>query len=434
MKFNDLFKTFFVLFFCLAIIGKVKAQEKSSFSQQFQMNIEIRPRAEYTSNYILPPNDSIDPYFYITQRNRISMQFTSEKWFVKSDLQEIHVWDKENSNSKVGSINFYQLFFETKFRNINFRLGRQSILLDNGRLFSDAPWAQQGRSHEGIRIMKYSQHFANDFFFLFTRNYNTSFETAYSPVTSNRYKYMLVYNFSYNWNKNFTFNSLNTVDFLEKTNSETLYARATAGGRIEFKKKNWYYTLNSYLQFGQNQKGQDLLAYYLQPEIKLSLSKATWRLGAEIISGSSSQTNIENSRDFDVLYGVTWKFNGNMNIFTRFPADVGGRGLVNPYLFALFPLSSKLSIRSDFHLFYTQYPLLDNNNQEVSKFLGFENDFSLKYIPIKQLEINGAFSFYKSTDSMQYLPKVQDDTKLALWSYVMVSYSFNAVNSKKSRK
>lgn len=213
----------FLLF--LVVSGYLNAQKSDSLSQQFLMNIEIRPRAEYTSNYILPPNDSIDPYFYITQRNRVSMQYLREKWFIKSDLQEIHLWDEANSNSKVGSINFYQLFLETKFKDINFRVGRQNILLDNGRLFSDAPWAQQGRAHEGIRVMKYTPHFAHDFFFVFTRKYNTSFESAYSPVASNKYKYMLVYNFSYNSNKNLSFNSINTVDFLEKTNSETLHSR-----------------------------------------------------------------------------------------------------------------------------------------------------------------------------------------------------------------
>ncbi|WP_426485096.1 alginate export family protein [Flavobacterium sp. 2] len=426
---NQIKQVFSLLIFIVSV-NQIIAQEKDSLSQQFLMNIEIRPRAEYTSNYILPPNDSIDPYFYITQRNRISMQYERKKWFIKSDLQEIHLWDENNKASKVGSINFYQLFFETKLKTINFRLGRQNILLDNGRLFSDAPWAQQGRAHEGIRLMKYSEHFSHDFFFLFTRNYNNSFDAAYSPVASNKYKYMLIYNFSYISKKAFSFNSINTVDFLEDSNSDAIYARATTGGRIEFKKKQWYYTINSYLQFGQNSKGQHLFAYYFQPEIKLSLPKSNWRLGAEIISGSSPNLSANNSGNFDVLYGVTWKFNGNMNVFTRFPADVGGKGLVNPYLFATFLINPKLSLRSDFHLFYTQYSLLNNLNQEMSKFLGFENDISLKYIPIKQLEINCAFSFYQSTNSMQNLPKIQDVNKLTLWSYVMVSYSFNALNHK----
>jgi len=417
-----------LLFF---VIIQINAQQIDKQSQQFLMDIEIRPRAEFTSNYILAPNDSIDPYFYITQRNRISMQYAREKWLIKSDVQEIHLWDQENQASKIGSINFYQLFLETKFKSINFRLGRQSILLDNGRLFSDAPWAQQGRVHEGIRIMKSSKHFTNDFFFLFTRNYGNEFEPAYSPVASNKYKYLLVNNFNYHFNKGFSFNSLNVIDFLEDTNSGKMYTRATTGGRIEFKKKQWYYTLNSYLQFGDNPKGQKLFAYYFQPEIKLSLQKIIWRLGAEIISGSSPSLSTGKSGDFDVLYGVTWKFNGNMNVFTRFPADVGGKGLVNPYLFTTIPINPKLSLRSDFHLFYNQYPLLNNLGHEMTKFLGFENDFSLKYQPVKDLEINYAFSFYKSTESMKYLPKIQDENKLALWSYLMVSYSFNAVNTKR---
>lgn len=423
-------KIYILILFPLLFTIQLTAQEIDSLSHQFLMNIEIRPRAEYTSNYILLPNDSVDPYFYITQRNRISMQYAREKWLVKSDLQEIHLWDENNKASKVGSINFYQLFFETKLKSINIRLGRQSILLDNGRLFSDAPWAQQGRAHEGVRIMKYSKNFSNDFFFLFTRKYGAEFESAYSPVASNKYKYMLVNNFSYYSNKGFSFNSLNAVDFLENTNSGQLYTRATTGGRMEFKRKQWYYTLNSYLQFGRNVKGQNLLAYYFQPEIKLSLLRSNWRLGAEIISGSNARLSIDRSGDFDVLYGVTWKFNGNMNVFTRFPNDVNGKGLVNPYLFTTIPLNTKLSIRSDFHLFYTQYPLLNNSGKEMKKFLGFEDDISLKYTPIKELEINYAFSFYQSTNSMKYLPKIQDENKFAFWSYLMISYSFSAVNLK----
>lgn len=423
-----------IYLFFLVSINQLHAQKADSLSQHFLMNIEIRPRAEYTSNYILPPNISIDPYFYITQRNRVSMSYEREKWLLKSDLQEIHLWDQDNKASKVGSVNFYQLFLETKFKTINFRLGRQNILLDNGRLFSDAPWAQQGRAHEGIRVMKYSKHIANDFFFLFTRNYSNKFDPAYSPVAANRYKYLLMNSFNYNSNKVFSFNSINIVDFLEDTNSGEMYTRATTGGRIDFKKNKWNYTLNSYLQFGDNPKGKKLFAYYFQPEIRLSLQKATWRLGAEIISGSSPRLSSNASGDFDVLYGVTWKFNGNMNVFTRFPTDVGGKGLINPYLFAAIPLTKKLSLRSDFHLFYTQYPLLNNTGQNSNKFLGFENDTSLKYTPVKELEINYAFAFYQPTNAMKDLPKIQDVNKIAIWSYLMVSYNFNAVDIKRYKK
>lgn len=426
---KNLIKIFIFFFFITASI-QLKAQESDNSSGQFLMNVELRPRVEYTSNYFLPPNDSIDPYFYTTQRNRISMSYTREKWLIKSDVQEIHVWEEQNLKSKVGSINFYQLFFEAKIKSFHIRLGRQSILLDNGRLFSDAPWAQQGRAHEGIRLMNYGKHFANDFFFLFTRKYGNEFDPVYSPVAANRYKYLVVNNFSYNFDNGFSFNSLNAVDLFEDANSGTAYVRATTGGRIELKRKQWYYTLNSYLQFGRTPQGKRLSAYYLQPEIRLSLKSSVWRLGAEIISGNSSQLPLNESESFDVLYGVTWKFNGNMNIFTRFPTDVGGKGLINPYLFTTVPLNNKLSVRSDFHLFYNQFPLKNSAGQNAKKYLGFESDLSLKYLPIKQLEINYALSCYSSSDTMQYLPKIQNENKLAFWSYLMISYSFNALKTK----
>jgi len=423
-------KIFFSFLFITVLISQSKAQVKEVPSGLFSVNAEIRPRAEFTSNYMLPPNDSIDPYLYVTQRNRISMAYSREKWVMKSDFQEIHLWDQNSRIGKTAGLNFYQLYFETRLKSLNLRIGRQSVLLDNGRLFSDAPWAQQGHAHEGIRLMQHSKNLTNDLFFLFTRNYKNSFESAYSPVASNKYKYLLVYNLSWSFNDRLSLNSLSAVDFLEKANSQTLYTRATAGGRIDYKNKNWFYTLNSYIQFGQNAKGQHLAGYYLQPEIKWADAKCTFRLGAEIISGSSPDTKNNRSADFDVLYGVTWKFNGNMNVFTRFPTDVGGKGLINPYLFSQLQLNPKLSIRNDFHLFYNQYHPSGALNQEMSRFLGYENDISLKYMPIKQLEINCALSFYQPTDSMMNLPKIKDTNQTAFWSYLMVSYSFNAVNLK----
>ncbi len=77
MILKNVFKIFFILF--ILAIFRSQAQEKDSLARQFLMNIEIRPRAEYTSNYTLPPNTTVDPYFYITQRNRISMQYEKEK-------------------------------------------------------------------------------------------------------------------------------------------------------------------------------------------------------------------------------------------------------------------------------------------------------------------------------------------------------------------
>lgn len=424
-----------ILLFCSFVHSLCAQQhERDSLVQKFLLNIEIRPRTEYRYNYILPPKDTLSPDVYITQRNRASMQYARKKWLIKSDVQEIHVWKQGDNVSQVGSVAIYQLYAESLFRSVNVRIGRQRVLFDNGRLFSDAPWAQQGRSHEGIRLMKETKRISTDLLFLFTRKYEKYFDATYSPVAANRYKYLFIYQFSYRSQKLFSFNTINAVDLFEDAASGRLYTRATIGGRAELKNERWYVTLNAFIQCGEYPSGKKVLAYYLQPEIRLTRKTSVWRLGAEVISGTGAEQSGNQSGNFDVLYGVLWKFNGNMNVFTRFPSDVGGRGLINPYFFVTVPVGRKLAFRSDFHLFFTQYALLNESGQQVSKYLGFEHDLSLKYIPVKNVEINGGFSFFISSASMQYLPKILDVTQTAVWSYVMVSYTLNAIHATQYKK
>ncbi|ULQ51785.1 hypothetical protein [Flavihumibacter fluvii] len=431
---NSSLKNSFIALIFIILSNQLFSQQTDSLLNGLKISLELRPRAEYTYNYALPPNDTVSPFLFITQRNRLSISYARPKWLIKSDFQEIHYWDKFQSSAKVGSINFYQLFVETKFKGLNIRAGRQSVLLDNGRIFSDAPWAQQSRAHEGIRIMHRAKQLRNDLFLLFTRNYGNQFEPTFSPVAAHRYKYLFIHHLNYNVSKAFSFNTINALDIFKNESSGNTYHRFTSGGRIEVKNNRWYYTLNTYLQYGHNPQGKKLLAYYIQPEIKMSVQKSTIRFGAELLSGSSPGLSANQSGDFDVLYGVAWKFMGNMNVFTRFPADVAGKGLINPYLFILLPLDKKISLRSDSHLFYTQYNLLNETGQPQNKYVGFESDISLRYIPAKNLDVNYGFSFLKSSSSMKYLPKIQNEKQIAVWSYLMVSYTLNILHLKPKAK
>jgi hypothetical protein len=424
----------FTFYLMVAATTRLYSQSKDSLQSQFKVNLEIRPRAEYRFNYFHPPGDSAVEYFNVVQRNRLGISYTRKKWLFKSDFQEIHVWDEKHSASKVGSLNFYQLFFETKFKRLNVRLGRQGVLLDNGRIFSDAPWSQQGRAHEGLRLMANFPKFQHDAFILFTRKYGDRFDANFSPVAAHRYKYLLIHHLSYNANKSISFNTINAMDVFNDTSSGNMHTRFTIGGRIEIKNKQWYGTINSYFQFGKTPQGKSLTAYYLQPELKLTHKKTTWRLGAEIISGTKSRYAKDQSSDFDVLYGVAWKFMGNMNLFTRFPADVAGKGLINPYLFVNYSINKKVSIRSDVHSFNTMYHLGDGITRKKRKFLGIENDISVKFQPNSNWEINYGFSFMKPTSAMALLPKVEDVNKIVVWSYLMLAYNINVFQTSKSNK
>lgn len=184
-------------------------------------------------------------------------------------------------------------------------------------------------------------------------------------------------------------------------------------------------------KYGHNSSSKKIQAYYIQPEVSAGIGNATVRLGAEILSGNSTATPNDVSNSFVPLYGVPWKFMVNMNFFTRFPADVNDMGFINPYLFLIYQLSKKLSLRADAHLFFSQYQLTDPNNDLAGKYLGFENDLSLNFKPVNKVEIIFGFSSAFVEKRMELLKKVPDSNKIPVWSYLMTSYSPQLIHSKK---
>jgi hypothetical protein len=188
--------------------------------------------------------------------------------------------------------------------------------------------------------------------------------------------------------------------------------------------------VNAYYQYGQNAAAKKLRAYYIQPEISANTGNTLFRLGAEILSGDKSDVPKDVSSSFVPLYGVAWKFMGNMNLFTRFPADVNAKGLVNPYLFVIYQAGKNLSLRGDAHLFYSQYPLMKEGSEIEGKYLGFESDLSLNYKPVKGIEIIYGFSFTVADERMELLNKVPDAGKIPVWSYLMISFTPKLLNLK----
>ncbi|MEO6287522.1 MAG: alginate export family protein [Dyadobacter sp.] len=400
------------------------SQSSDTLTHQLNVDLEIRPRAEFRNHFMLTPADSLMPEFYVSQRNRISITYTGPKLKFHASPQEIHVWGKSGTFSHVGSINAFELYIEPYIsKHFSVRIGRQALSLDNGRLFSAAPWSQQSRAHEGVRLF-YKNKVATDLTIAFTRPYGKAFDAAYSPVASHQYKFLVLHHLKYKINSHTDLTTINAMDVFEKTNIDgRYYARITNGGRLEYSRGGLYGTVNAYYQYGTNAGSKKIRAYYIQPEISANIGHALLRLGAEILSGNRATIPKNVTNSFVPLYGVAWKFMGNMNLFTRFPADVNDKGLVNPYLFIIYQAGKKLSLRADAHFFYSQYDLQESGKDLHGKYLGFENDISLNFKPVRRMEIIYGFSYTLATKRMELLKKVPDSKKTPIWSYLMISYT-----------
>jgi hypothetical protein len=406
--------------FCFSLYS----QDTETWKEDIKIHLDIRPRAEFRNNFMLTAADSTMPEIFASQRNRIHLTYQRRKLKFLASAQEIHLWGKQGKLSTTGSINFYELYLEPSLtKNLSLRIGRQGISLDNGRLFSDAPWSQQGRAHEGVRLLYASSRLAADLITTFTRDYSTHFDAAYSPVAAHTYKLLLVQHAKYTWSKHYTFTLINAAEAFERLDKPSgYYIRVTNGGRVEYLTNKLYLTISGYYQYGENATRKKISAYYLQPETSYTINKIRLRLGAEISSGENTAFAHTKSRSFVPLYGVAWKFMGNMNFFTRFPSDVNNSGLINPYLFVVFTLTNKLYLRADGNLFYTQYPLVYPDKSTANRYLGFENDLSFNYKISPTVDMQGGFSYLLPTNSMVLLNKVEDAQKIPVWSYFMISF------------
>ncbi|WP_348799988.1 alginate export family protein [Flavobacterium adhaerens] len=404
----------------------------NSENKIFTVGLEFRPRGEYRDGYRQLPNDTTKAAFFASQRSRLNISY-EQPWFkFHTSIQDIRVWGQYGQASTTGSLNVYEAFVEINpFENFVVKMGRQKVELDNGRLFSAANWSQTGRAHDGLNLIYKNNTIETELLTAFNQSSERIFETSYSPTTFNNYKLLNLHYLKAKINDDFTITTINSADSFEsKTNSQTLYTRGTSGGRLEFKKNNFYLTFAGYYQYGQLQSGADISAYYFQPEIQYKFKKWTTRLGAEYMSGDNAAHPSTTSKSFVPLYGVAWKFMGNMDYFTTFPKDVLNGGLVNPYLFVYYNANKKLCFRSDFHLFYLQNKVFDKQGNNIKSYLGYENDLSLRYKYNSFSTIDFGFSYMFAQKSMEDL-KGGDSNKTPLWSYIMITFNPELFSSKK---
>jgi hypothetical protein len=410
---------YFLKIYILAFVPLLKNVPQDSVTKQISVDLEIRPRFEFRENYRLTSEQTLDHHMWATQRNRINAFYSDRLLKAYASFQQIHLFNYGAIASGIGNINFNELYVETKIGKSNSaRIGRQNFQLDNGRMFSAAPWSQQNRSHEGIRLIHQSPNFDSDLAVFFTRDYKENYNPSFSPVASHKYEYLLVYHLLKRQN-NWTYTFINSAELLGKTYANS--KRYASGGRLEFRSEPWYTTLSGYYQFGRNFQQQKVNAYYIQPEIALNLRKFNFRLGTELLSGNrfNNQNNISHS--YEIPYGVAWKFMGNMNFYAKFPSDLNEKGLVNPYFFSNYKVSPILSLRIDNHLFYSQYQLKAANRN----YLGFETDFSFSYEPAKYVLVTGGLSFYLPEESTLLLEKIKSETAIPVWSYLSIAFKPN---------
>ncbi|MEO8712940.1 MAG: alginate export family protein, partial [Parafilimonas sp.] len=384
--------------------------------------LDMRTRFEWRHGYKSLPTSDTSSAFFINQRTRFNVDYKSKSLDVFLSFQDARVWgqqDPREGQSGIGTASasttfadyLFEAYAEPKFNDkFSIRIGRQRIMYDNQRLFSENEWRLPGNSHDAIRLIYNNKiNFTTEFLAAFNQSGENVFTTKYQPLVPN-YKSLLIHYLSWKLNDKFTLTTINSADGYQSSDPSkysTTNERFTSGGRMEFTSNNWYATFSGYYQYGKDSSGKKLGAYYLQPEIRYTNKTLTLRIGMEYLSGADSSAHNSKDKNFVPLYGTAHRFMGNLDYFGTFPKDVNGAGLINPYLFVWYN-KNKIGLRIENHLFYSQSQFVFTGTV-INKYLGFENDLRFNYKPNKITDLEFGFCWAAVTKSMTIIKKSGDE-------------------------
>ncbi|MFI5172125.1 MAG: alginate export family protein [Chitinophagales bacterium] len=162
----------------------------SSLNAQLNIKIEIRPRTEFRAGYRIPMNLNVSPSLFVSQRSRLSFDYTHEKLTIKTSIQDVRVWGDEIQNIDNPSIGLHEAYAQIQIGKNSFLIaGRQELVYDDHRLLGNSDWTQTARSHDALLYKFTNQKWKIDAIAAYNQLSENNFATEY---TTSNYQTLLI--------------------------------------------------------------------------------------------------------------------------------------------------------------------------------------------------------------------------------------------------
>ncbi len=377
---------------------------------QLTINSEIRPRFEFRDGYKKLASSGVVPSFLVSQRTRLSFNYTSDKIKFTFTPQDVRIWGNERLSSSTGiygddaSLDIFEDFAEIKLgKKCWVSVGRQQLVYDYERLLSARNWNQNGIAYDAVLLKtvfkQWNIHLAG--------SWNSLSETS----SNNLYLSDRLKSLNFIW-VNKKFNEKQNVSILhiasgvtETDSTNTLFFRQTSGIYTDFQGEKIKYRANAYYQYEKNKIGQNISAFLIDIDGSYKILKLTPGLGVSYLSGNKNIVD-KTDRLFDVLYGSRHRYFGSMDYFSSFASETKSGGLADYYAYFTYKFSKLTSITYTGHSFQLAEI---NSNTPRNKKLGFENDLLVKYKFSEWGLLKGGYMFFLPTESLKTLQGVPNE-------------------------
>lgn len=411
----------------LVIIGLLS---QTSYAQEFEANMQLRPKFELRNGYKTPLLDNQNPAAFVSQRSRLNLNFKKDKLDVKLSLQNVATWgDVPTSTPKSkNGVAIYEAWARYKFTPMfHLKVGRQVISYDNQRIFGEIDWAQQGQSHDAAVFTIAPKKHTIDIGAALNSDAETLIQT---PYTTASYKTMQFLHYSTEV-KAFKINVLavNTgYEYVKPDLKLRTDFSQTFGTYLVYKKNKWDANLSVYGQAGKK-NDKSVAAYNAGLNVGYSLTE-NWNLGLgyEYLSGKSQTDTSNTNKSFQPLFGTNHGFNGFMDYFY-----VGNHqnsvGLQDAYLKLNFK-KGNWSASLVPHVFLAAESIVDSFGEIMDSYLGTEFDFTLGYAFQNDVKLVAGYSHMLGTKSLERIKGGNVD-RVTNWTYVSISFSPSIFSYKK---
>jgi len=304
----------------------------------------------------------------------------------------------------------------------SFKIGRQGVQFEDGRLFSLGNWSNTGNAHDMAQLMYFAPGLEAQLGYAYSNQKTFYADTSFYNV-SLMYKQLAFLHLTKTLVDGLNLSLLGVDEgFNKDKNDLSLYHRYTTGGTLQLKKDKVPvdFLATGYYQFGKSTASVDVNAFLVALLAKYSLSeKVAIFAGFDYYSGSKNTLSSGKTNTWNKLpYGVSHIFNGFMEYWAVLPKG----GLFN-YLGGV---NLKLSKKLITNITYYGFSLAENmnvGNTPVPKNLGSEFDFVFDYKFSSEAAIQFAWCAYQVTDGTRMLKfnSTNVNLKFPQYAYLMLT-------------
>ncbi|ODS82256.1 MAG: hypothetical protein ABS46_09335 [Cytophagaceae bacterium SCN 52-12] len=301
----------------LAMLAAAGLLPQWGAGQQLEAWADMRVRYEFRNGYGTLRPDSAAAAHFVTQRNRLRIEYHDSRLKLRVTPQNVRVWGDVATTSRSDvNMQLHEAWAELALgERAEVRVGRQELDYDDARILGNVDWNMQARSHDVIRISfrpdSLQQLHAGA---ALNAGRESLFKENY-PVAS-QYRLM-----QFGWYRlgsavrSLSVLVLNQGIPFMAGQQEKLAWNQTMGFRALRRTKSWHAELSSYLETGHIGE-MPLFAWQVAAVAGAAISEK-WKVtaGMERLSGQPVSGKERTVRSFNPWFGTNHKFNGYMDYF-----------------------------------------------------------------------------------------------------------------------